>query len=64
MVDSRNKGKVGEREASEIKHFPFKRYCIDTLYIDLGEEEEKEECQEPSERLHKISIRHISKPAC
>ena len=35
-----------EKEVSEIKHFPFKRYCIDTLYIDLGEEEEKEEEQE------------------
>lgn len=41
------------REAAEIKHPAFKKYCIDTLCIDLGEEKEKEEEKEEEQEEEK-----------
>ena len=47
-----------EKEMEQIKHEPFKRYCIDTLLIDYGysmdtfpkKEKEKEKEKEPTKR--------------
>lgn len=48
-----------EREVSEIKCRRFKKYCIDTLCIDLGEEEEEErEEEEEKEEKKQKPVRH------